>query len=363
MISEAIRKQIAEKTLQSTGSGIPWQTMFAKKQLCMGYIGGSVTQGYANGNVYKQPYPALVAEALRARGYDVTDAVCAEAGMNCMVGGVLTDSFILSKKPDFVILEFAINETTLRPSIHAFESLLRKLLTAKQPPIVCIFVLRNASGYSCESYMVPVAEHYGLPCIVLRQGLDPMLENASLQWADYADEESHPNPEGHQLLADCVMHLLDTARAEQSAETSVSAALPEPWLGAPFAGMRYLTPELMEGVQTRSTIVPKDNWAFPTAFRLQPDTGNWEMTVTGTAFVLYFEVNCLPEYGDCQVMLDGKPLKQGLLHSNSIYGWGNIMHFTVFVSAVPETHTVTLEPLDGAFFLSGAGICPAQETT
>ncbi|MBQ8920777.1 MAG: SGNH/GDSL hydrolase family protein [Oscillospiraceae bacterium] len=354
MISEEIRSRIAAAAVHSTGTGIPWQAMLQKKELKLGFIGGSVTRGYANGAVFEKPYPALLCDTLRARGMNVSETVCAAPGMNCMIGNLLTDRFVLSQQPDLVVVEFAINETTLPPSIHAFESLLRKLLTAPQPPVVCILVLRNASGYSCEPYMVPIAEHYGLPCVVLREGLNPELEQGTLQWAEYADEESHPNPDGHRLIADCLLQLLDRAK---DAPPTEPVPLPEPWLGAPFTALRFLTPDQLTDVKTDCPTVPKDNWAFPTAFRISPEHGAWSLTVTGTALVLYYEVNCLPEYGDCRVLLDGKPMPQPVLHGNSIYGWGNILHFTVFRSEQPQTHTVTLEPIDGDFYLAAAGIC------
>jgi hypothetical protein len=45
-----------------------------------------------------------------------------------------------------------------------------------------------------------------------------------------------------------------------------------------------------------------------------------------------------------------------VLHSNSIYGWGNAR----FVVAVPpdkcRMHTVTLEPTEGNFYLLGFGL-------
>lgn len=354
MISETIRRDISVQTLRSTGRRTDWRHILQKKELRLGYIGGSVTQGYANGDVYKEPYPVLVSKALKERGFHVAEQICAAPGMNCMVGTLLAEQFILAKKPDLVFVEFAINETTLRPSVHAFESMLRKLLTADPAPAVCIIILRNMSGYSCETYMAPIAEHYGLPCIVLRQGLDPQLDAGALTWTDYADEESHPNPDGHRLLADCVLHLFEAAADAPEAEQS---PLPEPWLSAPFVRLRYLTPEQLPDVQTQCPIVKKDNWAFPTAFRIHPDTGCWSVTATGSAFVLYYEVNALPEYGDCEILLDGRPMKQSVLHGNSIYGWGNILHCTVWQTDQPETHTVTLRPVDGEFYLAGAGIC------
>ena len=105
MITEPLYKQLAEASLCSVGEGIPWQRLFAKKHLTVAFMGGSVTQGY-----------------------DAECVLCAEAGMGTMQGNLLADQYVLARKPDIVFLEFAINETTLKPSVISFESLLRKLL-------------------------------------------------------------------------------------------------------------------------------------------------------------------------------------------------------------------------------------------
>lgn len=354
MIPDTLRRQIAADTLESCGSGIRWQGILTKPKLSIGLIGGSVTQGYSAAGFCPTSYPVLFAEGLRERGYEVETNLCAEAGMGSMEGNLLADAQIIAHKPDLVVLEFAINETTLRPSVIAFESLLRKLLCQPEPPVVCLLLIRSMNDYSCESFMLPLAEHYNLPCIRLRKGLNPALERGDLKWEDYGDPESHPNDDGQRLLADCLLHLIDTAKnlPDEPAEP-----LPEPWLDAPYQHLQYLHPNAdTEAVRTSAPIVARRNHSFPEAWLLSAQNGGMQIETECEALLIFYETHHLPEYGACKITADGEPLNPPVLQSNSIYGWGNAR----FVAAVPpgprKLHTIQLEPTEGNFYVLGFGI-------
>ena len=356
MISESLIRQLAAEALCSTGNGIPWQTLLGKPHLTVGFMGGSVTQGYANLEIRSGAYPELVTDALRAQGYDAECCILAEAGMGTMQGNLLADEFILAKKPDIVFLEFAINETTLPPSVISFESMLRKLLTAPEPPVVCLLMLRSAAGYSCESsFMVPIAEHYGLPQISLNRAIAPAMERGELEWKDYGDEESHPNPDGHRLLAEMVLHLLETAKQLPDGKP---APLPAPWLDAPFTALRFLeAAEDTPGAETACALVPRPYQTyFRSAWKLCKAGGPLKLTVRCRILQVYYEIHRLPEFGSCRISADGEPMKQPLIHSNSIYGWGNAKFVTAVQAAEPAEHTLLLEPEEENVYVLGFGI-------
>ncbi len=356
MITEALYKQLAEAALCSLGEGIPWQKLLAEKHLTVGFMGGSVTQGYAQLEIHREAaYPELVTNALREQGYDAECVLCAEAGMGTMQGNLLADAYILEHKPDLVFLEFAINETTLKPSVIAFESLLRKLLTAPEPPVVCLLMLRSMQGYSCESFMIPIAEHYKLPHISLNRALAPAMERGALTWADYGDEESHPNADGHRLLAEMVLYLLDAAK--QAPETP-ALPMPEPWLDAPYTNLRWLRAEAdAAGVETACELVPRPYQAyFPSAWKICKEGGALKLTVRCRVLLVFYETHRLPEFGSCRISVDGEPMKQPLIQSNSLYGWGNAKFVTAVSAAAAGEHTLLLEPEEENVYLLGFGI-------
>lgn len=364
MISEELRSRLAAEALCSVGQGIRWHALLDRggqenssgKRLTLAFMGGSVTQGYANLAIHDGAYPALVTEDLRAMGYDAQCCLCAEAGMATMNGNLLADEWVLAKKPDVVFLEYAINETTLRPSVIAFESLLRKLLTAPEPPVVCLLLLRSMQGYSCEPFMVPIAQHYGLPYISLNQAIAPAMERGDLKWEDYGDEESHPNADGHRLLADMVLHLLDQAA---QAEETPPVPLPDPWLEAPFVNLRFLHPAAdAAGTETACAVVPRThNPYYPAAWKLCPGSGPLKLETGCRALLVFYETHRLPEYGSCRIAVDGEPMKQPLIHSNSLYGWGNAKYVIAVSAAQSGAHTLLLEPEEETVYILGFGIC------
>ena len=360
MIPDELRRQIAEQSLVSTGSAADWARIFAKKSLSLGFMGGSVTQGYINEHILENAYPALVSAALQKQGYSVTSAVCADAGMDTLTANLLAEQVILSQKPDLVFLEYAINETTLRHSVLAFESLLRRLLTAEHPPLVCVLLMRTEHGYSCDSYMEPIAAHYGLPCINLRYGLTPALDKGTLQWEEFADAESHPNENGHQVIADAVLHLIHAGKQQT---VPSPAALPEPWLGAPFADMRQILPESGSLLITANCpVCPRQEWYFHSAWEITPKTGIWTLSGNLSGIVLFYETANSPAYGRCRVLLDGEPvrhplLQESVLETSSIYGWGNARDLIVLCAKDAAPHTLTLEPLSGTVYLLSVGVC------
>lgn len=354
MIRDDVCKEIAAASLHSLGQGIAWQNLLQKKQIRLGFIGGSVTMGFVKDHVEERAYPQMLGASLRARGYDAQVTVCAEPGMNTMHANLLAEERLLSHEPDIVFIEFSINETTLKPSVVSFESLVRRMLLRPNPPIVCLFVLRNVNDYHCESYMLPIAEHYGLPCVRLRTGFNPAMERGELQWADYADEESHPNQDGHRMLADCLLHLLDAAKDAPETEPR---PLPEPWLDAPYVDMRCLHPRDCTSVRTEAEIAQRYSWYFPESWRLSPAHPDWALTLTCRTLILFYEVHFLPEFGQAEIFLDGEPIDPVVLHGNSMYGWGNTRFVTVFTGDDPQTHTVTLKASDGNFYVAALGIC------
>ncbi len=359
MIARELFDEIAERTLCAVGTRTDWARIFGRNSISVGFLGGSVTQGYRDQHLLEDAYPAMTAQLLQSLGYKVRYTVCAEAGMDTLAGNVLADSVILPQEPDIIVLEFAINETTLQHSIVSFESLLRRMLMLPSQPAVCVLMMRNASDYSCESFMRPMAEHYGLPCISVRDGLNPAIEAGQLQWEDFADREGHPNEEGHRLLAQCIMHLIQAARAQTVYQPS---PLPEPWLDAPFTALKTVFPgETSPMIETRADAVPRNEWYFRSAWKIDRESGSFTLRASCRAVILFFETDKLPEYGACRLTLDGKPVRHplmngALLSGYSLYGWGNPRSIILFCHEQAAEHTLVLEPTDGAFYLLACAV-------
>jgi len=348
MIEQGIIDTIARDSLISCGSSADWDSLLQKKDLHIAFLGGSVTQGYIAQQVMQNAYPQMVTEALRKDGFEPEMTLCAEPGMFTLHCHLLLDTYVMPTNPDLVFLEFAINEMKLPPNVKSFEALIRRFLTLEKPPIVCVIILRNANDYSCESYMQEIAAHYGLPCINVRKGLNAAIDAGKLTFADYADHESHPYEDGHKMIAECVCELFRQAKEKHEFSPS---PLPEPWIDPPYAPLHFDMPAALP--DCGAEIIPLDRPYFRSAMHLTSEHPRFEITVTSNMALVVYEVHQLPNYGCVNVTIDGKPAHEPVLHSNSLYGWGNPFFSFLWIGEKIETHTVTLELIEGEFFLLG----------
>ncbi len=354
-----LRRQIARDSFVSIGSQSDWQSFFAEASPRIWFLGGSVTQGYAAGEVKPYAYPKQFVDMLMQQGLSPEYHMIAAPGMDALTVNALYAEQLPEDAPHFVVIEFAINETTLRPSVMAVESLVRRLRMLPKPPIVCMLLMRNCGGYSCDSFMEPLAEHYGLPCINLRYGLEPQLTKGALVWEAFADEESHPTEAGHRLLAESLVYLLERAKAEQTVLKS-AAELPAPWLSAPYVTLQYLTPVSQEALPVITkgfSVVTRQEQYYPSVWQTEEVGARWELTLHCRTCFLFYEIHKLPEYGSCQVLWDGKAPKQSVLEGYSIYGWGNPRHLQLCADSQANEHTLTLCAQGGRFVILGIGYC------
>lgn len=363
MIESTLREKLIARSIVSVGKRADWANILQKKQISLVFMGGSVTQGYANNSYIPKSYPQLVSELLADTGVEAPYFVCADAGMDTLTGCLLSDEYVLSRNPDIVFLEYAINETTLRHSAEHFESLVRHLLEAPCHPTVCLLLMRNANDYSCASFMRPMAEHYGLPCIDMREALNPSIADHEIVWEDFADKEGHPHQDGHLFLAECVLHLLNCAR-ESDEVYQPDLVLPEPWIGASFTELQRI-----ESDHVPAQVLVPENYPlsarpiqfFHPAWDISPENGTWTMKCKCRALIIFYETHFRPEFGSCRVLLDGKPVKHPLLEgsvlqTHTIYGWGNARDIVLLNQSESAEHTLTMEPIEKSVFLLCAAI-------
>ena len=114
------------------------------KKLTIGVIGGSITAGARASDFYKTAYAPLVAEWFREKFPDV-EVRFVNAGIgatNSVFGAHRVDQDLLTAKPDFVIVEFSVNDRDEMRAKSSYEGLIRKILKSEGKPAVSL-----AAGY------------------------------------------------------------------------------------------------------------------------------------------------------------------------------------------------------------------------
>lgn len=220
---------------QSAGTFAPERTVIAKKsvektddlantyykltqnnKLKVAYIGGSLTDGQGGQNGYcwrsattkwfRTNFP-------KARITDVNKSVGATGSY---WGYFRVDEDIISKSPDLIFIEFAINDLyanlTPEQSMANMEGIVCKIREAL-PQADIVFVLVTDEERVGEEYPALVAhkniaEHYGIPYINVGDALAQDMQLKGYKWKNYANDNVHLNNFGYRVYADCVTEFL-----------------------------------------------------------------------------------------------------------------------------------------------------------
>jgi acyl-CoA thioesterase-1 len=175
-------------------------------------FGDSLTAGY--GLSRKQAYPALIAEKMRAAGYEF-DVINAGSSGDTTTGGLRRLPALLRahKKIDIFILELGINDAFRGVSIEQIRSNLQAIIDqvrARYPAAAIVIAGMQLPDYANDDYVgafggifAALAEknHATLiPYLLEGVGGNPALN----QW-----DRVHPNSAGQRVLAENVWRVLE----------------------------------------------------------------------------------------------------------------------------------------------------------
>lgn len=198
----------------------------AGEPITLAAVGGSITTGYAAQPPREQGWAALLAQALGPRvklvnaGLSGTDSAAAVHRLQAQV---------LDAAPDLVVVEFGVNDQWLDPAVRgsSYEALLRRLLTAKQPPAVVVLGLTQQGNKPRDAtdLQLQLAAHYGLTALDFGAWMQARVAAGTDRWAALYDEPVHPNGLGHQRIAQALGETLRAAASGPAVGTPVPAPL------------------------------------------------------------------------------------------------------------------------------------------
>lgn len=193
-----------------------------KKHYSVGFIGGSITEG-AGSSTRDKCFASLVTDGL-AKKYSDTEFSCINEG----VGG--TDSSLglfrlkrdlLSKNPDIVFIEFAVNDYSLKTTGIYVENIIRQVKAYNAyTKIVLIYTATKTMLEEYQKGDIPesvkqhmkLSEYYSIPQI--NMGYES-YKNSQMSVDDFCSTHTtdnvHPNDIGHQKFADIILNELDKA--------------------------------------------------------------------------------------------------------------------------------------------------------
>jgi lysophospholipase L1-like esterase len=235
---------IRERGLVSMGNTTRLAATMAKAErgeaITVAAIGGSITAGGLQTKDPENRYINQIANWFR-KTYPNAKISCVNAGIggtNSFYGAMRVQEEVLSRKPDLVVLEYAVNDRSDLPLADRFaesyEGIVRQLLRAEPSVAVIALSFMRQQGENAQKWQEMIGRYYGLPMLSFRDAWWPELKTGRVQWMDLYADEVHPKDEGHLLAGDLLINYLarvEAARPKSATNgAKIASPLPVPML-------------------------------------------------------------------------------------------------------------------------------------
>ena len=213
------------------------------EEICVAAIGGSITAGGLQTKDPKNRYIARVADWF-TKSFPKAKVRFVNAGIggtNSLYGAMRVQRDVLSKKPDLVIVEYAVNDNHPVPMFwDSYEGVLRQILRESQQPALVQLFFMQRKGENAQETQHMLGRHYDLPMVSFRDAWWPEIYSGRTKWEDMYADVVHPNDTGHILASELLIALLNDVNAKpETSATTTHADLPAPMISDLFANCRY----------------------------------------------------------------------------------------------------------------------------
>ena len=224
--------EIVARSQLSTGDLARLANVFAKahrgEPITLGVIGGSITAG-AFATTAQNSYAGRLLAWWRERfpRGDIRMINAGLGGTGSMYGALRAGKDLLSGLPDFIVVEFAVNDNW--SDGEAFEGLVRQILAQPNFPAVLLLFMMWEKGGNDQEMQAKVGTHYRLPMVSFRDALWPEMAAGRIGWSEYIADNVHPTDAGHAAAARFIEAMCDTAlNAAPAGKSSLLSPLPAP---------------------------------------------------------------------------------------------------------------------------------------
>lgn len=188
----------------------------AGEKLVIGFLGGSITMGSLSST--PQTCYAYHVYEWWCRTFPKAEFTYVNAGIgatNSQFGCARADSDLLRYEPDFVMVDFSVNDDSTEHYMETYEGVIRKLYYAeKKPAVMLLHNVYYNNGSNAQLQHAKIARHYDIPAVSMQSSIYPELLAGRIENRAITPDDLHPNDVGHELVASVITHALEQMRAE-----------------------------------------------------------------------------------------------------------------------------------------------------
>ena len=340
------------------------QRALAGEKLTIAFLGGSITQG-CNASKPELSY-AYRTYAWWEKSFPNAEIFYWNAGIGgttSHLGVARVQEEVLSQHPDFVIVEFSVNDEDVNPHFEeTYESLVRRILLAPwKPAVMLVHNVRYDDGGNAELIHRPVGERYHLPSVSMKPSIYAKVAEGKLEKRSITLDDLHPNDKGHELVAGVITSYLETVRekaieygankdagGENDAEDSF-LPLPIPLTRSSYETTeRYrnyqITPTEIEGFTKDDTPQNCISDCFKRGWSAKTLGARITFEVTGANIAVQYRKTVRKPAPIATLYLDGNRKEGITLDANFTEDWGDCLYLeTILEHGADGKHKVEIE--------------------
>ena len=312
--------------------------------ITIGFLGGSITDG---SNVPIEKSYARLVKAWWEATFPLSRITYVNAGIGStgsIIGVHRVDADLLSKKPDFVVLEYAVNDGTDTETRNAYESLVRRILKSpNNPALMLLFMCTNGGGSAQDSHAI-VGKHYDLPMISYKDGISTAVRENRFPWTKFSDDTVHPNIFGYAVCGAFIKSYLNSVVTQLDTISLAEKPLPKALSGdfyqnTHILGSNNYTPKALGDFQKTNNALYfwKNGWEVkrganrPIVFEVQ-----------ARRVWLLYKRDITNTKGIASVSVDGAHFCD--LNGHFQDGWGEIGGLQLVAKAdTPQKYTISIQ--------------------
>ena len=319
----------------------------AGEKLNIAFLGGSITQG----SVATRPelcYAHRVFEwwCEKFPNAEFTYINGGIGGTTSQFGVSRADSDVLAFEPDFVCIDFSVNDESYAHFMETYEGLVRKIYTYKTKPAVMLVhnVFYNNGG-NAQIMHSRIGRHYDIPSVSMQSTLYQAVVSGLIPNRDITPDDLHPNDAGHELVASVITYgLEEIMKAPKDAEP---ADLPAPLTANAYEdSVRYRNinsePQLAGFVKdTAKQSHITDCFKYGWTAKNTGDAISFE--IEGSCIAVQFRKSVKLPAPVAEIVIDGDESTRTVLDANFDETWGDKLElYTVMEHGENKKHKVDI---------------------
>lgn len=334
----------------------------AGEKLVLGYLGGSITQGSLS-STPDTCYAALVTKWWRAQ-YPQTEFVYVNAGIGgttSQFGVARVEQDLLAYEPDFVIVEFSVNDDNSLFFRETYEGLVRKILSwESEPAVLLVHNVFYETGTNAQDQHETIGRYYDIPCVSMKTSVYQEVVQRKIPVREITPDNLHPNDAGHALLAGLVTYFLEKVQKEEKdvdkSDTNFARGgkceLPTPITANAYQNsvryQVYNSTPVLSGFVADTEEQHHITDIFKRGFIGKKKGDSVRFEVEGTGIAVQYRKSVKHPACVAKAVLDGEEEHAVILDGNFEETWGDCLYITtLLVHGEDKKHTLDISIMEG----------------